>query len=75
MSHKQLLSLRVNGEVDIATASNSPLFSTVEMEVVLLLRYGLTYMMLRDSFAADIVLIRERFPSPETRVPPIKPAE
>ncbi|QDT83926.1 hypothetical protein MalM14_15610 [Gimesia chilikensis] len=48
MSHKQLLSLRVNGEVDIATASNLPLFSTVEMEVVLLLRPGLTYMMLRD---------------------------
>lgn len=75
MSHKQLSSQRVNGEVVSATASNLPLVSAVEMEVVLLLRSGLTYVMLNDSFADDIVLKRERFPSPETRVPPIKPAE
>ena len=48
MSHKQLITLRVNGEVVSATASNLSLFSAVEMEVVLLLRPGLTYMMLRD---------------------------
>lgn len=59
MSHKQLSSLRVNGEVVSATASNLPLVSAVEMEVVLLLRSGLTYMMLSDSFADDIVLKRE----------------
>lgn len=59
MSHKQLSTLRVNGEVVSATASKMPLVSAVEMEVVLLLRSGLTYMMLRDSFADDIVLKRE----------------
>lgn len=59
MSHKQLSSLRVNGEVVSATASNLPLVSAVEMEVVLLLRSGLTYVMLNDSFADDIVLKRE----------------